>query len=309
VRERAVTFGATTRLAGVIGDPDGKANDIAFIFLNAGVVHRVGPNRLYVRLARALTEAGFVTMRFDFSGLGDSDPRSDLVPSSESSIFEAREAIELLVKTRGIQRVVLAGICSGAAMAFLTALVDPRVVGAVMIDSPAYPTRKFHARYFAGRLFQTATWLNTVQGRNGTGRRIYRALGLQAPPRTDEEELADARGSEHLLARDAVVGQLNGVIARGCRLCLVFSGGQKTMNYENQVRESLPEVRFGTQLTVHYFPECDHTFTRLPHQRRLTEAIVSWAGVNFKSSFQSEVTEPRSVVTPRASAAGNLSPR
>ena len=42
------------------------------VLLNAGIVHRVGPNRMHVLLARALAAAGIPSLRFDMSGIGDS---------------------------------------------------------------------------------------------------------------------------------------------------------------------------------------------------------------------------------------------
>ena len=42
------------------------------IFINAGFLHRVGPNRMNTLLARALAAHGFCSMRMDLSGLGDS---------------------------------------------------------------------------------------------------------------------------------------------------------------------------------------------------------------------------------------------
>ena len=57
MKEEAVLFGSRESLAGVITEPSaagwGKALP-GFVFLNAGMTHRIGPNRLYVRLARDL---------------------------------------------------------------------------------------------------------------------------------------------------------------------------------------------------------------------------------------------------------------
>jgi len=56
MREHALLFGDAQGLVGVITDPPGPAGPSrpGVILLNAGVIHRVGPSRLYVNLARAL---------------------------------------------------------------------------------------------------------------------------------------------------------------------------------------------------------------------------------------------------------------
>ena len=46
------------------------------VLLNAGIIHRIGPNRLYVQLARRLASRGHAVLRFDLAGIGDSEPPS-----------------------------------------------------------------------------------------------------------------------------------------------------------------------------------------------------------------------------------------
>ena len=55
--EEAVLFGTTQSLVGILSQPpreEAPRGLPAVILLNAGIVHRVGPNRLYVRMAREL---------------------------------------------------------------------------------------------------------------------------------------------------------------------------------------------------------------------------------------------------------------
>ena len=57
MKETAITFGKSKSLTGVLTDPPEAKREAgvpAVIFLNAGLIHHVGPNRLYVKLARAL---------------------------------------------------------------------------------------------------------------------------------------------------------------------------------------------------------------------------------------------------------------
>jgi len=155
VRERALTFGAWRSLVGVVTEPpDGTAfaEAPAVLFLNAGLLHHVGPSRLHVNLARRLARAGLLSMRFDLSGIGDSGPRQDRMGRDESMVSETQEAMDTLAASHGIGRFVLFGICTGADQAVKVALADPRVVGAVLVDGYAYQTSGHFLHYYLGRL-------------------------------------------------------------------------------------------------------------------------------------------------------------
>ena len=115
MREEAVCLGENGSLVGVVTLPPAKPkSDIAFVLLNAGLIHRVGPKRLYVRLARALASLGFIVLRFDLSGLGDSDYRRDDLPEEESVRRDVRQAMDFLNQEKDVKGFVLMGICAGS---------------------------------------------------------------------------------------------------------------------------------------------------------------------------------------------------
>jgi len=113
--------------------------------LNVGTNYHVGPNRMYVTMARAWTQQGISFFRFDLGGIGDSavaDTYADTLLYSEHSVRDVKAAMDALSERRGIRRFVVMGLCSGAYVAFQTALADPRVVGQVPWSSkPAPPLR------------------------------------------------------------------------------------------------------------------------------------------------------------------------
>ena len=75
--ERIVRFGPEDGLLGILTEPVSPPRGPAILFLNAGVLHHVGPFGWYVSLARRLAELGFLSLRFDLSGIGDSPLRND----------------------------------------------------------------------------------------------------------------------------------------------------------------------------------------------------------------------------------------
>ena len=128
--QRAARFGAYGNLVGIVTPPVGGVPPRgAFVFLNAGVVHRVGPNRIYVTAARRLAARGFLSVRFDLSGLGDSSSRRDATAFDQAaSQFEA--ALNDLRNSSGdrVERALIQKIATGYQTFLAT---DQMIVGAL----------------------------------------------------------------------------------------------------------------------------------------------------------------------------------
>ena len=80
MQETVIQFGPDKGLLGILTTPaDSVRVDGApiAVIINAGIVHRIGPFGLHVKMARQLAEAGYSTLRLDLSGLGDSQPRTE----------------------------------------------------------------------------------------------------------------------------------------------------------------------------------------------------------------------------------------
>jgi pimeloyl-ACP methyl ester carboxylesterase len=140
--ETAVSIGAAPTLFGILCEPDQAAvtlpcSDTAILLLNVGGNYRIGPNRIYVHIARELARAGCRALRFDLAGLGDS--RCDSAFQwphlySKDSTLEVKSAIDFL-SAQGCKKFYLLGICSGSFVAFQAALADPRVTGQILLNS------------------------------------------------------------------------------------------------------------------------------------------------------------------------------
>jgi pimeloyl-ACP methyl ester carboxylesterase len=108
----------------------------AILLLNAGSIHHVGPNRLYVRLARAWAAAGHEVVRLDITGVGDSFTRSgqeENVVYSDHAVKDIAAAVEFC-RRRGARDIRTVGLCSGAYHALTTAEADNTISGFVAIN-------------------------------------------------------------------------------------------------------------------------------------------------------------------------------
>jgi hypothetical protein len=139
MKENAIVFGRDRSLIGVLtekGDNAGCNEDgrTGVLLLSSGLDHHVGANRIYVKLARRLSESGSLVFRFGFSGIGDSGPRKDKLPASESVVDETKQAMDYLGHFCGITRFCCIGLCLGANVASEALRVDHRVKEAVLIN-------------------------------------------------------------------------------------------------------------------------------------------------------------------------------
>ena len=124
ITESACLFGREDHLFGILSQGHGGKDRPAIVMCNAGSVHHVGPNRIYVTLARHLASAGYDSLRFDLESLGDSvlrKPGRENYPYPHTATSDTRAAIELL-KSRGYRRFSVLGLCSGAHTTFHTGL-------------------------------------------------------------------------------------------------------------------------------------------------------------------------------------------
>ena len=144
--ERAVRFGEGDSLAGVLCAPNGGKAKSLVLLLNTGANYHIGSGRSFVDCARSLAAKGVASLRMDSLGIGDSDPvargaRSVLYREARhADVFRALDwACE-----NGFSDFYLAGVCSGATQAFLSAVKDSRIQGRRARQHPG-----FHQ--FAGR--------------------------------------------------------------------------------------------------------------------------------------------------------------
>jgi len=274
LRERALRFGRSANLVGILTEPDGGSVPglPAAVLLNSGILHRVGASRLYVKFARSLAEHGFTSLRFDFSGVGDSEPRRDALSFEDSAVIEASEAMDHLASTKGIERFFLIGLCSGSDVAYNAALADARVVGVANLDAFVYRTWKYYLRHYGPRVFKLGVWRNSIRVR----------LGARRDNGTEEQAASAsyiAPEYRRVFPPRAVIrAGLQKLSDRGVRMFHFFSGGmEEHVNYESQYVDAFKPLDLRGLVDLVYVKEADHIVTGLEHQRLVVERLSNWA--------------------------------
>ncbi len=91
-------------------------------------------DRVVFRSARALEDAGFATLRFNFRGVGASTGRHD---GGRGEVDDARAALDFLLDVQpGAAQVLVVGYSFGAAMAVGLAARDPRPNALALLATP-----------------------------------------------------------------------------------------------------------------------------------------------------------------------------
>jgi hypothetical protein len=277
MKERAVLLGKKKSLVGVLteaGEIASASNRPAIILLNAGLMHRVGPNRLYVKIARRLAAAGFCAFRFDLAGIGDSGNRTDDLSLQDGIIRDVKEAMDFLAQDQGIPQFVLIGICSGANNSLLIAQSDARVIGAVPIEAYYFSTPAYHWYCYRRRLVNPRSWnrLLTMKSDLWSLLRKYkiRTVDPAVVNGGSEQFSADARGP----FKARIIPEIEHLLNRGVHLHFVYClDSQSYYNHYLSIRDKALSWK---QLRTTVFADTDHTFTLLANQEALVQSIHEW---------------------------------
>ena len=294
VRDEVLQMGSEGQLVGVVSHPSmplgltaaaaaGAAaagvppSAPACIILNAGVLHRVGPHRLHVALARRIAAGGLASLRVDLGGIGDSVASSDAASFRESAVADTRVAMTALTAALGAQRFILFGVCSGADNSLATALVDDRVTAIVLVDPHTYPTRRSQLRYLRARVAERGGARDAARWGLAVAVRRLRQLTDRLGRPADSESSSGGRERPPI---EIFRSQLTALVDRGVRVLAIYSGIHGAgYNDRDQLFELFPELR--GRIDHMYFAGANHTFTELGVQAELIDAVTAWITKRF----------------------------
>lgn len=165
--ETPVRFGAGDHLVGVLCEPAGLRRGAAVLLLSAAYDRHAGWGRHTVGMARQLAREGIASLRFDTANVADSPAypgRPQQVLYHDSQIGDVTDALDFL--ERGdFGRILVAGRCSGAFLAFRSALADRRIAGVVAVNPIVF-------RWQPGRSVDDAI-VNGTRSLEDYGRRAF----------------------------------------------------------------------------------------------------------------------------------------
>ena len=250
-REAVQRFGPDDGLVGIYTEPSGTPHPHGLLFLNAGVIHRVGPHRMHVAMARRIASLGFHAFRFDSGGLGDSFRQRSEASSAARQLDEMIAACEQFQQLSGGASTTVFGLCSGADNALVLASHRSEVCRLVLIDPYVFPTLRSRMTHWRRQVLRPAAWRGFVLARV---RRQRREPVLAPTESGDRYVRATPPAPEfaELLSR---------LIDRRVSINMIYTGSStKHFNYVGQLDDAFRRYGLAGKVQVDYVPDFSHTF-------------------------------------------------
>ena len=289
VTERPAFVSSRALLFGIVSEPPFDArNRHGVIFLNTGADYHIGANRLHVSLARRWAGNGYVVMRIDLGGLGDS---ATLAGSTNDEVFpteafdDVRATINYLRSRYGLEGITLCGICSGAYHALRSAAANLPVQQILMVNPQnyfwtkgmridelqlaevvRYPTEYLH------RLFSLASWRQLLSGGVNFPRvalvyvkRLFLAF---------DSTIRDLARFWRIRLPQDLASDLEAIAARGVRMSFIFARNEPGMTLLRlQAGSSIG--RLGNSCRIHILKDGDHIFSDRKHRAVLENLLTN----------------------------------
>lgn len=289
VREIPLLFGQEHGLFGILAepaerDPADRRAETAILMINVGTNHRVGPNRLYVKMARTWAGRGYRSLRFDLAGIGDSRTAAGYATTrlySTGSTVDVGAAIECL-SGLGVRHFILVGLCSGAYVAFQSALADPRVSGLVLINprrldwqegetlQSAMQRSYKSSHYYRRALLQPQTYRRLFRGEidvRGIAGRLATLTRVRAE-RAARRLLGRAPAEENVLANMRLLSD------RGTDILLIVAEADDGLDYlEYHIGPRGRRMSDRANFRMLMIAGADHTLSRSDSQQHVIEAV------------------------------------
>jgi pimeloyl-ACP methyl ester carboxylesterase len=263
-------------LFGVLAQPvvNTGAQDLGAVLLNAGAIRRIGPNRMWVEMARRWAARGVPSLRLDLEGLGDSDgDASRFADVAElyvpELVVQVSSAIDVLCARGAARRFVLAGLCSGAYWSFHGALQDERVVAAFMINPRTlfWNATVENVRYLRRGLLRPSSWRMILNG----DVRFSRMSSVARHAPSAVIKLAVARWRAHG-DNDELDLALDELRSHDKRLRFMFSE-EEPLHEELERQGRLRHGERWPNLELDLLPGRDHTLRPAESQRRAHDVL------------------------------------
>lgn len=293
--ERVHKFGPDDSLLGIVTLPprpllEASAERPFILLLNSGIVHRVGPFGMAVRLARDLAARGYRVLRFDQTGLGDSLPsRGAPISLAKQIVMDGRAAMDFLTTRYEAPGFVVGGLCTGALNAHRICLADERVVGMWMLDGYAYPTRWYYHREVIARRIraQVSKPISLSEVRRLATRAKEKLVELRAPPPSKAPAGEEDRRTIFYQDWPAIAdarSEIEQMLARGVRALFVYTAGWSSFVDARQFDEMFPRLERRDQISVVYYPRADHTYLALEDRDAMFRDVGTFLGTVKPSS-------------------------
>jgi alpha-beta hydrolase superfamily lysophospholipase len=287
LRERPVFFGPERMLFGIVTEPaSDERRRRGVILLNSGADYHIGAGRMYVSMARRWADRGYVVLRMDLAGLGDSAtragrPNDNVFPPDV--MVDIRAGIEFVRDQYAVEDVTLGGLCSAAYHTLRAAVAGLPVNRILMVNPQNFSWKEGMSvgdvqlvdvikgmRGYRERVMSLETWRRLLRGQVDVAAvaRIY----LHRARIVVESAARDAARRLHIRLPRDLGWDLQEVAARGVRVVFVFARGEPGIELL-RIQGGSVVARLGDRCRVHIIDSADHTFTWSGPRARLEQVL------------------------------------
>jgi alpha-beta hydrolase superfamily lysophospholipase len=288
VTERPLFFAPDSLLFGIVTEPDERDTpDRAVILINAGADYHIGASGIYVTLARRWARSGFLVLRMDLAGLGESNSRPGR-PDNEvfppRALDDIRAAVDWVRTRYGVRHITLGGLCSGAFHTLQAAIGAVPIDRAMMVNPENYfwdEGRSIYDRQTVELVRQRDTpssnllspefWKRLVRGQIDVGYVLGTYIGRFSL--SAESSVRNIARRLHIPLPNDLGRQLEAAAARGVQLIFVFARGEPGLDLLG-LQGGVSLERLGDRCRIHIVDNADHVFSKLESRQSL-EKILS----------------------------------
>lgn len=268
IKERIFTYGEHQHGIGVISEPEDTSNSPVVVLLNAGLSHRAEPYRLNVLLGRKLAELGYIALRVDLSGKGDS-PARETMANRESVALDWSFMKKSLEKLYGSRTLLIFGLCSGADNGIKLCAQDPSIKGLILLDPVSRQDAGFAKRELFRKLTNPNKWMKIHKI---VSRRLKQNTSGESSLLSSPMDLRDEPNAEDM---DQCFESL---IEKDGRVLAVFTS--QTLYHYNKLGQFTSAMGInGLEPVIEevFWPNAKHIYSIEVHRNRLIETVSDWA--------------------------------
>lgn len=264
------------RLVGVVAEPAHHAG-VGVIILVGGPQYRVGSHRQFALLARDLAAAGIPSLRFDYTGMGDSEGERRDFNATDEDLAAAITAFTSAVP--GLQKLVLWGLCDAASSAMLFAHRHSQVAGLVLLNPWVHgveysPDVKL-SHYYRPLLSASESWGRLFSGKIDLLPALKEFFGSSLRSAAGRVGLSGGMPSRHSFVRD----MLEGFQQFAHPSLVILSEDDLTAREFAALvaRDADWDKALGNaRVVMHTLAGADHTFSRRVWADEVTRLTIDW---------------------------------
>ena len=258
------------------------------VMLNGGATSHIGPNRMYVELSRRWASRGYIVLRLDLAGLGDSGTRPGRIGNEvypPDALDDVATAINHLRGSYGVENVTLAGLCAGAYHALHSArgglavntvlLINPLTFywkqGATLNDLQISEVVR-NPGVYAAHVLTTRYWLKLLRGRVNLWR--VAMVFLRRAWMACDSSCRELGRWLHIRLPNDLGWDLHSIAERGVRIVFFFARGDTGENLL-KVQGGSAVNAIGDRCRIHIIDGADHVFTQRAARQRLLQLLSS----------------------------------